>query len=525
MVYRLTRMKTKTKVLFFIIIWFFSALCAILGSMFIATAIILPSTPYEVSRNEIIGNIRQQMGPVVFLGYWDQENGIYYPNITIIDDGERVSALTDLGVRIPNFRFWFVEEVRQNGSVVYFMGDPDATDNFGKLEFFLYPGIIWEIEAQPEHITVNYQTREVGLKYRAGTNYPIYKRVIDAPVGSEIPEKPEYVGEYFTVRTRGILQWFSRILSEIYYNLFGEFLFISRTLLTTVAIGGGIGIFMSLFLILTRLARLFGGQKWTYYLLKSLNGRLGKLIRYIPFFDFSGEFYVEERFVDIIDLSTLRSTFRELFRQRWYDMLFFPTALASILTIFFVQNYPGEDKIEALALSPLISPIVLILLLIYFPAIWAYNEGGFKRLEISPQGDIIAVKPLGKILRDGLGIVVGFSGIISLGALAVEVTQAIAQYPKSTGQIEVAGFTFDVFGLILLGFWTIGLFLLLLGSVIVGSSLLAVNYLQTAHLDTIQKIRSRSEKEELITNWGSVSYQFTPKAAETIYVKDNESQL
>ncbi|NHJ01488.1 MAG: hypothetical protein EAX86_05065 [Candidatus Heimdallarchaeota archaeon] len=522
MVYRLTKMKTRTKILFFIIIWLFSAFCAVLGSMFIATAIILPNTPYEITRNPVISEIRQQMGPLIFLGYWDQENGIYYPNITIADDGERVYALTDTGLRIENFRFWFVEEVRQNGSIVYFMGDPDATDNWGKLEFYSYLGVIWEIEAKPEHINVNFRTKEIGLKYRPGENYPIYKRIIDAPVGSEIPEKPEFIGDYFIVQTRGVLQWLSRIISDIYNNLLGEFLFIGRTLLTTVAIGGGIGILMAFFLIITKLAHIFGGQRWTFYLLKSLNGKLGKLVRFIPFFDFNGEFFVEERFVDIIDLSTVRSTFRELFKQRWYDMIFFPTALASILTIFFVQNYPGEDKIEALALSPLISPIVLILLLVYFPAIWAYNEGGFKRLEISPQGDIIAVKPLGKILRDGLGIVVGFSGIISLGALAVEVTQAIAKYPKSTGQIEVAGFTFDIFGLILLGFWTIGLFLLLLGSIIVGSSLLAANYLQSAHLETIENIRKRSEKEDLITNWGSVSYQFKPKAAETIYMKGDE---
>jgi hypothetical protein len=288
-----------------------------------------------------------------------------------------------------------------------------------------------------------------------------------------------------------------------------------------VAIGGGAGIVTAFVLVITRLARLFGGKYWTFFLLKRLNGKFGKLLSFLPIFNFDGDFYVEERFVDIIDLSSIRSTLKELYMQRWYDILIFPTALAAILTIFFVQYFPGEKE-EALTFSPLLSPIVLILLIIYFPLVWAFNEGGFKLLETSSQGDINAIKPLGKIMRDGLGVIVGFSGFLSLGVLGVDVGTSgdLLQQPTTTGQVQVAGFTLDLFGLLLLALWTLGLFFLLLGSIIVGASLLAINNLETSLLPTIKHLRQKSAKG-LISNWGSVSGNFSPIAKETIYTKNS----
>jgi hypothetical protein len=154
--------------------------------------------------------------------------------------------------------------------------------------------------------------------------------------------------------------------------------------------------------------------------------------------------------------------------------------------------------------------------------IWSFNEGGFKRLEIGPQGDIVSVKPLGKILRDGLGIMVGFSGLISLGALAVEVTTSFAGKATTTGGIQVAGFSLDLFSILLLILWTVGLFFTLQASVIVGASFIALNYLQTTHLKTIKDMRKKAEEDKVIRNFGSLSTQFKPVAIETIYTSDDE---
>ena len=156
------------------------------------------------------------------------------------------------------------------------------------------------------------------------------------------------------------------------------------------------------------------------------------------------------------------------------------------------------------------------ILLFYFPLIWSFNEGGFKRLKLSPHGDIVSVRPLGRILRDGIGIIVGFSGIFSLGALAVQVTASFAGQATSSGAIQVAGFTFDLFGIALLIFWTVGLFLILLASIIVGASLIGLNYLQTVHLSSIHYMRDNVGEAKVISNFGSLTTRFKPNASETI---------
>ncbi|MHA1973599.1 MAG: hypothetical protein ACTSW1_11430 [Candidatus Hodarchaeales archaeon] len=514
MVYRLSSMKNRTKIVFFLLIWIFSAISAVLGSIFISTAVILPQTPYKVQENPLIENIRKEMGQWLEFGYYEPEEKTFYSNIILIFEQQRLVAINPATNKpIPNFKIWHLEEVRENGTIFFI---PDT----GVLAFMLFNGTSYEVDIKlPEYIWIDFNARRLIIRYQPGEDFPIVQRYYDDVQQREVITN---MGSYFVVKNRPFGDWISTIISTVWTNFFDQFMFVTRTLLQTVAIGGGAGILTAFILILTRIASFFGGKRWTYLILRGLNGKLGWLLSWIPLFDFGGEFYVEERFVNIIDLSSVRSTLKELYKQRWYDTLFFPAALAAILTIVFVQNFPGEDKLLALVLSPLLSPIVLILLLIYFPMIWSFNEGGFKRMEISPQGDIIAVKPLGKILRDGIGIIVGFSGIISLGALAVEITQSVASQPVSTGEIHVAGFTLDLFGILLLIFWTLGLFLILLGSIIVGASLLAVNYLQASHLRNIENLRTKSEKESLITNWGSVTYQFTPKAKETIYMKDNE---
>ncbi|MFX1516450.1 MAG: hypothetical protein ACFFC6_09075 [Promethearchaeota archaeon] len=516
MVYRLTSMTMKTKVIFFILVWIFSAIFAILGTIFISTAVILPQTPYEVEPNPIVGQIRQNLGPLIALDFYNPETDEFYGNVRIEEGTEEYNLVDETGSKIGPLIPWALQEVHMNGTVFY-IEEPGIL----VFEVFQETGILsYEVSANREHLKVNIEQRQLSLHYQPGKIFEIKRRVIDfTDTTTEEEPKIETIGRYFIVKNRGWVDWFLVILGALWLHSWDAFLLIGRIILFTVAIGGGLGILFAFFLIITRLTKLFGGKYLTFLILKSLHGKLGKIMSYIPIFDFIGDFFVDERLVDVIDFSGVRPTLSELYRQRWYDILVFPTALASILTIFFVQYYPGEDKTEALVLSPLLTPIVLVLILIYYPLVWAFNEGGFKRLQLSHQGDIIAVKPLGNILRDGLGIVVGFSGILSLGALAYEINTSTARQATTTGQLQVAGFSLDVFSLLLLGLWTLGLFFILLGSTFVGASILAVNYLQSTHLNTIEYLRTRSAEEGVVTNWGSVNYQFSPVATKAIFEK------
>ncbi|MFX1538444.1 MAG: hypothetical protein ACFFDI_29990, partial [Promethearchaeota archaeon] len=489
MVYRLTSMNKKTKVSFFILIWFFSAICAILGTLFIATAAILPQTPYDWRPSGVVEEIRREMGPQIDLVYYDPERDVFFGGVTIKEGIEEFQLFDENNEHIGPLIPWHLEERHTNGTVFYFL---DA----GILVFGLFNDTTYEINAKPEHLKLDIENKQLTLNYQPGEDFKIYRRTHTLPeTAEEDKPKTEAIGNYFIVSNRGWVDWFFVILRALWLYSWDAFLMIGRIILVTIAIGGGLGILFAFFLIITRLSKLFGGKHLTFFILRALHGKLGKFLSYIPIFDFIGDFFVDERLIDVIDFSGIKPTISELYKQRWYDILVFPTALASILTIFFVQYYPGEDKTDALVLSPLLTPIVLILILIYYPLIFAFNEGGFKRMQLSPQGDIVAVKPLGNILRDGLGIVIGFSGILSLGALAYEINTSTARQATTTGQLQVAGFSFDVFSILLLVLWTLGLFFILLGSSFVGASILAVNYLQTSHLDTIEYLRTKSEEK------------------------------
>ena len=507
-------MGLKTKVLFFCVIWIFSALTAVLGVIFITTAAIIPGTPYEVQENSLISNIRSNMGEWVAWGYENEEQGTQYFNVSIEVVRGHLEIHTKAGVRLPEFRPYRLVEFRKNGSVNFI---PDAN----LLVFFteaIPEPVVYEVSVDfPEAIWVDIETKRLRIHYQPGKENPIFSFETSAE-GLE----REVIGNYFTIRNREIIEWIGQIIFEIQENFLWTFGNIGEVILNTVAIGGAASIVTAFIFIIFRIVRLCGSRFWTYTLLKALNGRFGKIISFIPVFDFAGDTYVEESFVNVIDLSGVRSTFKELYGQRSYDLLFFPTGLAAIFTIIFVQVYPGENKLTALIWSPILSPIVLFVLLFYLPMIWSFNEGGFKRLEISPQGDVVSVKPLGKILRDGLGIMVGFSGLISLGALAVQITMSFAGQTSQSGAIQVAGFTLDLFSILLLVLWTVGLFLILQASILVGASLIALNYLQTTHLNTIKKMREKAEKEKVIGNFGSLSPQFKPTAIETMYVSDDK---
>ena len=521
MVYRLSKMSLKTKALFFCMIWIFSAITAIIGVTFIATAAVIPGTPYEIRANPLISSpegIRQKMGNWVAWNYIDEE-GTFYFNVKIVETRGRLEIETNEGASLPEFKPHRLEEIRENGSVV-FIEDVNILVYFA--DAFPNPPTVYEVSVEfAETIWVDLEAKQLKINYQPGKQNPIYNVTFETETTTDKIDR-ENIGNYFIIRNRPFSAWLNQVFIEIKESLPWAFVNIGQILLFTVAVGGAMCIITAFIVIFLRIVRICGSRFWTYTLLRALNGRFGKLISLIPVFDFAGDTYVEESFVNVIDLSGLRSTLSELYRERAYDLLFFPTALAAILTVVFVQNFPGEDKLQALIWSPILSPIVLIVLLFYFPMIWSFNEGGFKRLEISQQGDVVSVKPLGKILRDGLGIMVGFSGIISLGALAVSITVSFAGQTSSAGSIQVAGFSLDLFSILLLILWTVGLFFILQASIIVGASLIALNYLQTTHLNTIRQMREKSEKDNVISNFGSLAPQFKPKAIETIYTTDDD---
>ena len=287
MVYRLSKMRFKTKVLFFCVIWIFSAILAVLGAMFITTAAILPSTPYNIQENQLIRDIRQDMGVWHSWNYFNEETGDWFPNVTIQQQEGKLLVYTLGGVRIPDFRPYRLEEVRANGWVVFFpeveilnffYHDPD-TNNF--TQYAVHIGF-------REAIWVDINAHELIPHYQPQKSFPIYLLSNEDATTSGSDRGDESVGNYYLVRNRPILDWLKQIFLAISENFITEFLFVGNWLLLTVAVGGGASILTAFFLILFRFVRLIVGRLWTYMVLKMLNGKTGKIIGYIPVFDFEG---------------------------------------------------------------------------------------------------------------------------------------------------------------------------------------------------------------------------------------------
>ena len=107
-------------------------------------------------------------------------------------------------------------------------------------------------------------------------------------------------------------------------------------------------------------------------------------------------------------------------------------------------------------------------------------------------------------------------GILSVGSFGVDVTRSIAYTQAAQGNFQFAGITIDWFGFILLVLMVIGIFCMLIGSTVVGASMIAISYLSTQHIENIRNLRKKSEENKLISNFGSVQQQFSPVAKELI---------
>ncbi|MFX1539021.1 MAG: hypothetical protein ACFFDI_32970, partial [Promethearchaeota archaeon] len=116
MVYRLTSMNKKTKVIFFFLIWLFSAFCAVVGTLFIATAAILPNTPYDIHPSHHVLEIRQNLGPFETLAYFDPEIGEIFWGVSIVEGVEEFQLVDENNVKIGPLIPWNLIEVHRNGS-------------------------------------------------------------------------------------------------------------------------------------------------------------------------------------------------------------------------------------------------------------------------------------------------------------------------------------------------------------------------------------------------------------------------
>lgn len=503
MVYKLKTMKLKTKVIFLCVVWIFSAFCAVLGAATISLAFVVSTTPYDYQENPLIDQIWDDLGSFINYSIPAPITGTpIWGNIIFDNDYYFVSF--DSGMRNKSTDLSIIYNERQNGSVSY-----DYVSQ--RLSLQLYNGTRFDVQTSQQSLYFDLINKEFRLNPNRNEEQLLNQEIW---INNTLISSRKI--SYFDVSNRDLIETSIEMGYGILQSFPSVFLDVGLNFLVFVAIGGGFAMITAFIFAGLQVTRWGGGRRWTYFLLRLLRGKFGRIISKIPFFDFGGDWYIEESFVNEINLSTTRSTLSELFSERWYDLLVFPPLLASIIINLLLLRIPFENKGAALFTTPFVAPLVLVILVFYYPVIWSFNEGGFKKIEIGPQGDIVVVKPLGNVIRAGLGIIVGFSGIVSVSSFGVEVARSLAYEQTVQGNIIFAGIAFDWFGLILLILMAIGIFLILLSSSIVGASLIGLQYLQTNHVSNIVHLRQRSYEKKLISNFGSLHYRFNPEPKEIV---------
>ena len=94
----------------------------------------------------------------------------------------------------------------------------------------------------------------------------------------------------------------------------------------------------------------FLGSWISPFAVRLIRGRLGSVIRITPFFDISGDWFLETSKVVETDLSTITSTLGELFQKRWRDTILTPVAVSGLivgLLYSLIQYISLEIYIEA----------------------------------------------------------------------------------------------------------------------------------------------------------------------------------
>ncbi|MHA2248297.1 MAG: hypothetical protein ACXADY_25330 [Candidatus Hodarchaeales archaeon] len=293
-------------------------------------------------------------------------------------------------------------------------------------------------------------------------------------------------------------------------------------LVISALIGGSLAIVFALVIICFRRMNIFaGGRHILFFMVKVLRGKFGDILSLFPFIEFRGEWFLEENFKNRMDFSNTTQILRELFIERWYDTLVFPTALAAVFGHLIIILLPKLEY-RTINLIPLLTPtLVLLVLMIYFPLIWALDEGGFKMVITSREGDIIRVKHLSSSIKGAFGTIVGIGGVISLGDVASGLALT-ANIPQRDEIID------NILGLSIISLsnailWTLGLFLVLLSSILLGVGIVALNYLENYHLSTIKYLRHRSAENKVIIRFGSLNRSFSSHHTDPIYmVNDTE---
>ena len=201
-----------------------------------------------------------------------------------------------------------------------------------------------------------------------------------------------------------------------------------------IALSIPIGLLAGLITYFLKLAN-FGAKFMTKIYIRIASGRVGRIIGLIPLFGFGGEWVVETKAKEEIDLSTGRGMFKELVAERGGDVLVFSSLLGSFLLVVlhklafvdlspttFYFPYKNVYLINGADLFAIFTAFITIFVLcFYIPSMWIFKDAEVKKIVFDKNdSDIKDVTNVAITYRQGLGTFIGFSGLIGIGSIAID---------------------------------------------------------------------------------------------------------
>lgn len=257
----------------------------------------------------------------------------------------------------------------------------------------------------------------------------------------------------------------------------------------------------------------------------ALNGRLGFLLELTQFFDFRGDWYLENTLIYEYNLHNTSSIFKTLIIDRWHDVLFFPTVLSSALALLLVVLTNKPDYFLSVFI---IAPFTPLLLTFWTPNLWTVEDAGLKAMMYQKTGEISNINKISAIIREGFNKLVGIGAIIGIGttgATAIRSSLTGTSFTSSASSLsssleDLLSFNLNFLASALL--WMLTVSILVIALSLLGNILVSIHYLNGEHIENIKHFREALQKKQIYL--GSIQQSMNPRETDSALYYDSSKK-
>ena len=271
-----------------------------------------------------------------------------------------------------------------------------------------------------------------------------------------------------------------------------------------------------------------GARVMTWFYIRLASGRIGSLMSLTMVFDFSGDWLVEQKGREEIDLTNWRKMFSELFKERAVDVFVLPALIAIFLLVIlakFININPDllyYGNLSTVDFSGIIVAIVVIFLVcFYIPSMWILKDGDIKKVNYNKNGDIDYVRHISTSYKQGYSAFIGLSAILGFGKFAQDAIIATEQQYSSEHIFLSQTITNTALIYLASYIYAFGFFLVMVSWLIPGVTLTLIRYIRNHGKNTVQ-IRKKVV-EEGICSEGTLTESLLEKKQDlTDYIEVNK---